>query len=129
VAAQLSTIVGAVGKVSDIVAEIAASSKEQASGIGQVNQAVADVGKVTQQNAASSEQSSSAAAELSGQARELAKMIATFRLERGAAAPRAAAAPPAPVRRPPGRRHAQNGIAVRPEDVIPMAGELVPGEF
>ena len=130
VAEQLSAIVGSIGKVSDIVAEIAASSKEQASGIDQVNQAVADVGKVTQQNAASSEQSSSAAAELSGQARELAAMIATFQLERGAAkAPRVHVAPQAPTRRPAGGKRAQNGIAFKPEDVIPMAGELVPGEF
>jgi methyl-accepting chemotaxis protein len=127
VAEQLSAIVGSIGKVSDIVAEIAASSKEQASGIDQVNQAVADVGKVTQQNAASAEQSSSAAAELSGQARQLAEMIATFQLEHGAArALRARAAPAAPTIRP---QRAENGIAVRPEDVIPMAGELVPGEF
>ncbi len=85
VAEQLSAIVGSISKVSDIVAEIAASSKEQAAGIDQVNGAVADVDKVTQQNAASSEQSSSAAAELSSQSRELAVMIASFQLAGGGA--------------------------------------------
>ena len=77
---KLATIVGGVGKVTDIVLEISASAKEQAEGIGQVNLAVAAAGKVTEQNAASSEESSSAATELSGQAQELAAMVGSFRL-------------------------------------------------
>jgi methyl-accepting chemotaxis protein len=43
---------------------------------------VAEVDRVTQQNAASAEESSAAASELSGQAEELAAMVATFQLER-----------------------------------------------
>jgi methyl-accepting chemotaxis protein len=131
VAEQLSAIVASIGKVTDIVAEIAASSKEQAAGIDQVNKAVADVDKVTQQNAASSEESSSAAAELSGQARQLEEMVGTFQLERGAAAP----GKKSTVQRSKGRSggkggvSAQNGIPLEPGDVIPMEGELVPGEF
>ena len=47
----------------DLVAEIAAASQEQAQGIEQVNTAVAQMDKVTQQNAANAEESASAAEE------------------------------------------------------------------
>jgi methyl-accepting chemotaxis protein len=83
---KLAEIVAGIGKVSAIVAEVTASTKEQAQGIEQVNKAVADVDRVTQQNAANSEQSSSAAAELSGRAEELAAMVGAFRLSGAGAA-------------------------------------------
>ena len=81
---QLAAIETAVTTVSDIVAEISATAKEQAVGIDQVGKAVAQVGQVTQQNAANSEESSSAAAELSEQAEQLAAMVGTFQLDRTA---------------------------------------------
>jgi methyl-accepting chemotaxis protein len=83
VAGKLEEIVQGVSKVTDIVSEIAAAAEEQTSGIDQVNKAVVEMDKVTQQNAASAEESSSAASELSGQAEELAAMVATFQLEQG----------------------------------------------
>ncbi len=92
VKAKLSEILGAARKVSDIVAEMAAASSEQAVGIEQVSKAVGEMDRVTQQNAASSEESSAAAEELSGQSRDLAEMVGTFRLERAGKA-RARAAP------------------------------------
>jgi methyl-accepting chemotaxis protein len=87
VAGKLGEIVEGIGKVTDIVAEIAAAAKDQAAGIQQVTLAVGEMDKVTQQNAASAEESSSAASELSSQAEELAAMIGSFQLEgrRGAA--------------------------------------------
>ncbi len=84
VAQKLGEIVQGVGKVTDIVSEIAATAKEQTSGIDQVNKAVAEMNKVTQQNAASAEESSSAASELSGQSEELAAMVGAFQLDRSA---------------------------------------------
>jgi methyl-accepting chemotaxis protein len=84
VAGKLAEIVAGIGKVTDIVSEIAAASKEQASGIDQVNRAVTEMDKVTQQNAASAEESSSAASELNGQAEELAAMVGAFQMDRGA---------------------------------------------
>ena len=78
---KLVEIAGSVKKVSDIVAEIAAASKEQASGIDQVTKAVEQVSTVTQQNAANSEESSSAAVELSSQAEQLAGLVGTFRID------------------------------------------------
>jgi methyl-accepting chemotaxis protein len=83
---KLSEIAAGIAKVSDVVEEITATSKEQAVGIDQVNKAVSEMDKVTQQNAASSEESSSAAAELSGQAEQLAGMLGSFQLERTAPA-------------------------------------------
>jgi methyl-accepting chemotaxis protein len=80
VAASLGRIVNRTGKAGDLIAEIAAASKEQAQGIEQVNTAVAQMNKVTQQNAANSEESASAAEELNNQAAELAAMVGSFKL-------------------------------------------------
>ena len=80
VAVSLSQIVKRTGKAGDLIAEIAAASKEQAQGIEQVNTAVAQMNKVTQQNASNSEESASAAEELNNQAAELANLVGTFKL-------------------------------------------------
>jgi methyl-accepting chemotaxis protein len=52
------------GKVGELVAEIAAASNDQASGIEQVNRVVTEMEKTTQQNAASAEESASAVEEV-----------------------------------------------------------------
>ena len=80
VAVSLGKIVNRTSKVGDLIAEIAAASKEQAQGIEQVNIAVAQLNHVTQSNAANSEESASAAEELSSQAAELANMVNEFQL-------------------------------------------------
>jgi methyl-accepting chemotaxis protein len=151
VADKLSGITSMVGKVTDIVAEIAAAAREQSGGLEQLTTAVAQVNQVTQQNAASSAESSSAALALSGQAEELTRLVKGFRLERTAVdhgpTPRAAAPRPqakaaarAPQRRPVTRaaprlqaplplpeKHGSstkaNGIELSPEDLIPLNGE------
>ena len=58
-------------KVGELVAEIAAASKEQAQGIEQVNTAVVEMDKVVQQNAASAEESASASEEMNAQAEQM----------------------------------------------------------
>jgi methyl-accepting chemotaxis protein len=63
------------GKVAELLAEIAAASREQSQGIDQVNKAVSDVDKVTQQNAAHAEESSAAAVELTAQAEQMKEMV------------------------------------------------------
>jgi methyl-accepting chemotaxis protein len=78
--ATLGEIAGAVAKVGEIVAEIAATSKEQASGIDQLNHAMGQMNSVTQQTAANSEESSSAAAKLSDRSDDLASLVSTFRV-------------------------------------------------
>jgi methyl-accepting chemotaxis protein len=76
----LEQIVLGVKKVGDIIAEIAAASAEQASGIDQVNQAITSMDEVTQQNAALAEQTSAASASLYERAREMETMMASFAL-------------------------------------------------
>ncbi|RIL06149.1 MAG: hypothetical protein DCC75_11070, partial [Proteobacteria bacterium] len=58
-------------KSAELVREIAAASKEQTTGLGQVSTAVSELDKVTQQNSAAAEESSAAAQELSAQATHL----------------------------------------------------------
>lgn len=63
-------------RVADLLAEIAAASREQATGIEQLNQAVSEMDKVTQQNAASSEQTAASSEELSNQANQMREIVA-----------------------------------------------------
>jgi methyl-accepting chemotaxis protein len=74
----LREIVVGIKKVTDMVAEIAASSQEQASGIEQVNKAVMSMDEVTQQNAALVEEATAAAQSLNEQAASLTQLMARF---------------------------------------------------
>ncbi len=76
----LGTIAGQVNEVDALVAEIAASAQEQASGLGQVNQAVNQMDQVTQQNAAMVEQTTAAAANLKTEAVKLAELVGRFKM-------------------------------------------------
>jgi methyl-accepting chemotaxis protein len=76
----LEHIVASIKKVSDIVAEIAAASREQSSGIEQVNKAVMQMDEMTQQNAALVEQASAASHSMADQARSLSQMMARYQL-------------------------------------------------
>ena len=78
---SMQEIVSGIQRVAGIVDEIAMASREQASGLAQINQAVSHLDGVTQQNAALVEQSSAAAAALQQQAHHLAEVADTFRLE------------------------------------------------
>jgi methyl-accepting chemotaxis protein len=75
----LGEIVASVKKVTDIVAEIAAASQEQASGIEQVNKAVTSMDEATQQNAALVEEAAAAAEALTQQAEQLAELMSKYR--------------------------------------------------
>jgi methyl-accepting chemotaxis protein len=75
----LDEIVTRVKKVTDVMAEIANSSREQASGIEQVNKAVTLMDTMTQQNAVLVEEDIAAAQALTAQATGLIKLIAHFR--------------------------------------------------
>ena len=72
--------------MTDIIAEIAAASREQSAGIDQVNQAVTQMDEVTQSNAAQTEELSSTAQALADQAEELQALVARFELGTGLAA-------------------------------------------
>jgi methyl-accepting chemotaxis protein len=77
----LSDIVSAVKTVTDIVAEIAVSSREQAAGIEQVNKAVLQLDGGTQQNAALVEQTASASQQILEQIEALHKTVAKYQVE------------------------------------------------
>ncbi len=74
----MNQIVGAIGRVTDIMAEISAASSEQSAGVGQVSQAVNQMDQATQQNAALVEQSAAAAESLQDQAKALVKSVSVF---------------------------------------------------
>src|SRR6186713_2846090 len=74
----LEEIVGAVKKVTDIVAEIAAASREQSAGIEQVNRAVMQMDETTQQNAALVEEAAAASQAIVEQAQALNGMISRY---------------------------------------------------
>jgi methyl-accepting chemotaxis protein len=73
IASQVETILGMVGA-------IAASAREQATGLVQVNGAVKQMDQVTQQNAAMVEQSTAASHALSAEAQHLAELAQRFRV-------------------------------------------------
>ncbi len=79
IAGELVQALGAItqgsGKVSELVAEIAAASKEQAQGIDQINIAMGQMDKVTQQSSSSAEESAAAASEMSAQASAVNSMV------------------------------------------------------
>jgi len=120
-AGALGEIVTGITKVSDLVAEIAAASSEQAQGIAQVSQGLGQIDQVTQQNTASAEQSAAAAEELSSQAGQLRQMLSRFKLKHGQTTPGVVesrkTAPAAAVRR---TESAPRIAAPRPEEVIAL---------
>lgn len=79
----MGEIVGAIERVSGIVAEISSASVEQTAGIAQVSDAVGQMDRATQQNAALVQQSASAADNLRAQANNLVQTVAVFRLSPG----------------------------------------------
>ena len=66
--------------MTDVVAENAASSKEQAAGIEQVNKAVMSMDAMTQQNAALVEEAAAAAQSLTEQAGNLSQLMARYQV-------------------------------------------------
>jgi methyl-accepting chemotaxis protein len=94
----LRELVPAIKKTSELVQEVSASSREQSSGVVQINKAMSSVDTVTQRNASSAEELSSTAEELAAQSEALQQLMAFFRVagERIASAARR----PAPEHKP-----------------------------
>ncbi|HCK82710.1 MAG TPA: nitrate- and nitrite sensing domain-containing protein [Candidatus Competibacter sp.] len=77
----LQEILASVKEVSGLVAEIATTSREQASGIDRANQAILQLDQVTQQNAALVEQTAAASQSMDEQAAKLRQLMGFFKLE------------------------------------------------
>ncbi|MDB5861772.1 MAG: chemotaxis protein [Ramlibacter sp.] len=76
----MQEIVVSVKQVSDLIAEIAAASQEQSTGIGQVNTAITQMDQVVQQNASLVEEATAATESMKDQARSLLQTVARFNL-------------------------------------------------
>ncbi|MDR5645648.1 methyl-accepting chemotaxis protein, partial [Burkholderia cenocepacia] len=77
-------IVARVDQVRTLIGEISAASREQSTGIEQVNLAVTQIGDATQQNARLISDAERAAVALRDQAAQLSDAVSVFRLERDA---------------------------------------------
>lgn len=78
IARSLEKIFDHASRSAEVVKQISTSSREQTSGIGQINIAVSELDKVTQQNSAAAEESSAAAEELTAQATTLDNVVANL---------------------------------------------------
>jgi methyl-accepting chemotaxis protein len=103
----MTEIVVAIKRVTDIMAEIAAASAEQSSGIEEINIAVSQMDEMTQQNAALVEQAAAAAEAMQDQATTLNQSVAVFRFDQTSkpqlsnASPRNPVAPARPAAKVP----------------------------
>ncbi len=78
--ATMTEVVSSIKRVTDIVGEISSASSEQAAGVSQVGEAIGHIDQATQQNAALVEEMAAAASSLKGQADELVRSVAVFKL-------------------------------------------------
>ncbi len=117
----LEKIVASVKKVSDIVAEIAAASREQSSGIEQVNRAVMQMDELTQQNAALVEEATAASQAMAQQVRGLNDMLERYRVAEQIGS--AAGAPAAPRRAEPAPAGSQAAQGERRSPARPWSGK------
>ncbi|MBC7470902.1 MAG: hypothetical protein H7322_16390, partial [Ramlibacter sp.] len=76
----MQEIVTSVSKVSELIAEIAAASQEQSSGIEQVNTAITQMDQVVQQNASLVEEATAATESMKEQATSLLQTVSRFKL-------------------------------------------------
>ena len=79
--ATMQKVVEGVRKVTGIMTEISSASREQTSGIGQVNDSIGAMDAMTQQNTALVEQASAAAQEMHEQSAALAQVVSVFKLD------------------------------------------------
>ncbi|MGH8807886.1 MAG: methyl-accepting chemotaxis protein [Noviherbaspirillum sp.] len=83
--ATMHEIVSSVQHVAGIMNDITAASRDQTSGIEQVNQSISQMDAVTQRNAVLVEHAAAAAESLQDQAQRLSQAVAVFKLDHEAA--------------------------------------------
>ncbi|MDZ7602040.1 MAG: HAMP domain-containing methyl-accepting chemotaxis protein [Hoeflea sp.] len=77
----ITRIIARIEDISTHVAAMATASRDQATGLGEVNTAVGQMDQMTQQNAAMVEQSNAASHTLAQEAAQLLALVANFRLD------------------------------------------------
>lgn len=83
----MTDIIASVRRVTTLMDEIDVATREQRSGIQEINTAVNDMEQTTQQNAAMVQQASAAALQLQGEADRLNQVVARFTLPRDGSKP------------------------------------------
>ena len=78
--ATMQDIVASVGRVSDVIGEISASSAEQSQHLGDVAASMTDLDQMSQSNAALVEQGAAAAESLKDQAAKLAALVSKYKV-------------------------------------------------
>lgn len=81
----IKKLLESITQVSDVVAEITASSREQSAGISQINTAVAELDTVTQENASMVQHFSHIATTMNQDASDLQTLVDAFKLDDGQA--------------------------------------------
>jgi methyl-accepting chemotaxis protein len=79
----LGELVPSIKRTADLVQEVAAASREQSTGVNQINKAMSQVDQVTQRNASSAEELSSTAEELASQSEALLQLMNFFKVSGG----------------------------------------------
>ena len=79
----LAELVPGIKTTADLVQEVAATSREQSTGVEQMTQAMASVDTITQRNAASAEELSATAQEMSAQSNALRDLVDFFTVNDG----------------------------------------------
>jgi methyl-accepting chemotaxis protein len=81
-AASLAEIVEGINRSSDLIAEIADSSKQQSVAISQINDGIMQVSEVVQKNSATAEECAASAEELNSQSEILTEHVSRFTLKK-----------------------------------------------
>ena len=76
----LKDLLPTIRKTVELVQEVTTASREQGTGVYQVNQAMIQVDRVTQTNAVAAEELTSTAGQLTAQAQELQTLVSSFRI-------------------------------------------------
>lgn len=77
----LRGIVGAIGDITQLIAEIDNSTREQSGSVKEINDAISHMDRMTQQNAGMVEETAGASRQLSDQAEHMTRLIGQFKLE------------------------------------------------
>jgi methyl-accepting chemotaxis protein len=93
----LQELVPAIRKTAELVQEVAAASREQSSGVNQMNQAMSQVDQVTQRTASAAEELASTAEEMAAQAESLQRLVGFFQVPVTSAWAPAPATPESPA--------------------------------
>ena len=122
----LGELVPSIRRTAELVQQVTAVSREQASGVVQMNRAMVQVDQVTQRNASAAEELSSTAEELAAQAESLQQMMMFFRVAQEVRGMHGPVQPvrslrPAPVQLPPVASPAQGLKAVAQALPVQMA--------